>query len=77
MKKFREYLLSAKTVIYFICKNIYYSSFFMLFDMYIHVKNLYIDDETGQFTQGFIFKINDPVILSDSGVKEKFLFLPQ
>lgn len=77
MKKFREYFLSAKTVIYFICKNIYCSSFFMLFDMYIHVNNLHIDDETGQFTEGFIFKINDPVILSDSSVQEKFLFPPQ
>lgn len=49
----------------------------MLFDMYIHLNNLYIDDETGQFTEGFIFKINDPVILSDSSVQEKFLFPPQ
>lgn len=49
----------------------------MLFDMYIHLNNLYIDDETGQFTEGFILKINDPVILSDSSVQEKFLFPPQ
>lgn len=71
MKKFREYFLSAKTVIYFICKNIYCSSFFMLFDMYIHVNNLYIDDKTGQFTEGFIFKIKcaGKVFISSTVIK--------
>lgn len=49
----------------------------MLFDMYIHVNNMYIDDEAGKFTQGFILKISDSVFLSDSSVQEKFLFPPQ